>query len=256
MIFIELGTSEDRIGSLGDNIVTTLQTQNSILESLTSGIGQSIMGVENWMSDSIVYEHLFKGMKEVESNLKEKWDLAENFIAISEDGEVGDDVFFIVREKCRKIANIEGLNESTFLEQIEKRFVKDFDMEIEKYQKIENLKEEQVETIKSDIEIMVKEKINEIATNIFNNNKRDEMLGLCDEWDKEYRQLNYDKLNNISKKLENYFESNVIYKDSELTKRVKKNLYMNDFLQKKLENNSKPTINKFELDLIEKFSNI
>ena len=212
-----------------------------------------------YKQDMYILERLEKGMVNAENELCQKWGLKDRlYIDVATEGKC---ISYIIMEnltdKYMEAEDMSEINNISVLEKCKNQIINYFKEELDNYAINYNLNMDTLYNIKSDVPEVVSKHFDKITDELLNDRVRDNLKSLCNKLENAYKDENYDKMNEISEKIENYFSNKkTIYRDYELLYRIKIDLVKNQMVQNKLKNNMSGKLSSLEEELIEKFETI
>lgn len=195
---------------------------------------EGIKQVQGRYFDKSVYiiDEIEKEIDKVENEIVKKWNLEKNLYVTDTDNEISAFLYNKISDKLFYAVDIIELAEEKFSDELKSGIVKYFNKELDTYNKeydLDNIKE-----IKEYAEKLLTEGYDKISQKLFNNNVRDNLEKLCNQWDKAYDKQDYDKANEISKKIVKFCNRPIIYKDDILEVRIERILAKNELAQNKI----------------------
>ena len=195
---------------------------------------EGIKQVQGRYFDKSVYiiDEIEKEIDKVENEIVKKWNLEKNLYVTDTDNEISAFLYNKISDKLFYAVDIIELAEEKFSDELKSGIVKYFNKELDTYNKeydLDNIKE-----IKEYAEKLLTEGYDKISQKLFNNNVRDNLEKLCNQWDKAYDKQDYDKANEISKKIVKFCNRPIIYKDDILEVRIERILAKNELVQNKI----------------------
>ena len=195
---------------------------------------EGIKQVQGRYFDKSVYiiDEIEKEIDKVENEIVKKWNLEKNLYVTDTDNEISAFLYNKISDKLFYAVDIIELAEGKFSDELKSGIVKYFNKELDTYNKeydLDNIKE-----IKEYAEKLLTEGYDKISQKLFNNNVRDNLEKLCNQWDKAYDKQDYDKANEISKKIVKFCNRPIIYKDDILEVRIERILAKNELAQNKI----------------------
>lgn len=156
----------------------------------------------------------------------------------------------MLNNKLYDVEYLSELNDKKFINDIKYRIEEEFKVALNEYKNNNVITEKEQSEIETYITSIIDKNIDDVANEIFNDNTRDNLLELCNEFEQAYLKNNYNKMNTISKQIEKVFDGLNLYKDTELTKRAEKNVTINNLLQNKIKNMEQASISEIEMQLV------
>ena len=195
---------------------------------------EGIKQVQGRYFDKSVYiiDEIEKEIDKVENEIVKKWNLEKNLYVTDTDNDISAFLYNKISDKLFYAVDIIELAEGKFSDELKSGIVKYFNKELDTYNKeydLDNIKE-----IKEYAEKLLTEGYDKISQKLFNNNVRDNLEKLCNQWDKAYDKQDYDKANEISKKIVKFCNRPIIYKDDILEVRIERILAKNELAQNKI----------------------
>lgn len=191
-----------------------------------------------------IFDKIKKGIDKVENEIVKKWNLEGNLYVTDTNNYIDAFIYNKVSDKLFYAMDINELKEEQFSDEIKNGIVKYFNKELDRYNKKYNL--DNIEEIKENAEKLLTESYDKISQKLFNNNVRDNLEKLCNQWDKAYDKQDYDKANEISEKIVKFCNRPIIYKDDILETRVERILAKNELVQNKIKSGQDGKLSELE----------
>lgn len=179
-----------------------------------------------------IFDKIKKEIDNVENEIVRKWNLEKNLYVTDTDNHIGAFIYNKISDKLFYAVDIIELTEEKFSDELKSGIVKYFAIGLDIYNKKYNL--DNIEEIKEDAEKLLTESYDKISQKLFNNNVRDNLEKLCNQWDKAYDKQDYDRANEVSEKIVKFCDRPIIYKDDILENRAERILAKNELVQNKI----------------------
>lgn len=221
----------------------------SILFNTTKYISNNYFG-----QDQYVCQILEKELGKAEDELFKKWNLDGGIYVNDEDSALAADVIYpTLTDKFYYAKNMSEINNEEILSHCKNEIIKYFNNELDKYAENYNIEKDLIENVKKDVPDIVEKHVDKVVDELFNDKTRDKLANLCNNWEKTYKDLNYEKMNEIAEKILSYFKKpGTVYRDNELEKKLEEVVTKNKFIQNKLTRGEEGKLNDIEEKVIMK----
>ena len=258
MIFIELSML-DKI-----NQIENLDERNEWLEMKADtecfGILNETKGkISNnyFWQDSYVFQVMKKELGKAEEKLLKKWDLENGIYVDDEDSGIASVLDDTLTDKFSVAKSMAEINNEVVLSNSKSKIVNYFNQQLEKSAENYGIEKYLIENVKKDVPTIVGEHFDKIAENLFNDKTRDKLASLCNDWEKSYEKLDYEKMNEIAQKiLSNFQKPGTVYRDENLKTKLEEVITKNQFIQNKLTRGEDGKLTKIEDRVIMRYLNI
>lgn len=243
------------------NQVEDLGTSDLLMELKASVENLSVLNkttkyvVNNYFGqDQYVCQILEKELGKAEDELFKKWNLDDGIYVDDEDSALAADVIYpTLTDKFYYAKSMSEINNEETLGHCKNEIINYFNKELDKYAKNYNIEKDLIENVKKDVPDIVEKHVDKVVDKLFNDKTRDRLAKLCDNWEKAYKDLNYEKMDEISEKILSHFKKpGTVYRDNELEKKLEEVVTKNKFIQNKLARGEEGKLSEIEEKVIMK----
>lgn len=148
------------------------------------------------------------------------------------------------------------VNNDEVLDNSKSEIVNYFYEKLDEYAKEYEIEDGLIGSVKKDVADMVSKYFDSAIDLVLNDNVKNKLLNLSNSWEKAYEKLDYEKMNNISKKIMNLLQkNNCLYRDEDLEKSLEEIITKNQFIQNKLSKGEEGKLNDIEEMVILRYLN-
>ena len=221
----------------------------SVLNNTTKYISNNYYG-----QDQYVCQILEKELGKAEDELFEKWNLDGGIYVDDEDSALAADVIYpTLTDKFYYAKSMSEINNEEILDHCKNEIIKYFNKELEKYAENYNIEKDLIENVKKDVPDIVEKHVDTVVKKLFNDKTRDKLANLCNNWENAYKDLNYEKMDEMAEKILSHFKKpGTVYRDNELEKKLEEVVTKNKFIQNKLARGENGKLNEIEEKVIMK----
>lgn len=200
-----------------------------------------------------IYQKAQEQIKKIENEIEEKWNLKKGLYLSDDNVEVSKVLLDTLGKKVFNATDITELKEEKFWNNTKEAIEAKFNEALDKSKEENELSNKTMKLIKADVQKLVNKCFDEMADKLFNNKSRDKLEKMCDNWEKEYKKLNHEKMNSLADNLLKMCNKGSLYKDNELEKRIQLIVAKNQFIQNELKNGGDGKISDIEESVIKCF---
>lgn len=255
MVFIELDIENSVEQS--DNLIAEMIADTECFKILwDTGLKVS----NNYYDQSEKLATIMKNqMIKVEKELFKKWNLDGGIYINDADfgsGFVTSILYPTLIKNYTEAKDMLEVNNDEVLDNSKSEIVNYFYEKLDEYAKEYEIEDGLIGSVKKDVADMVSKYFDSAIDLVLNDNVKNKLLNLSNSWEKAYEKLDYEKMNNISKKIMNLLQkNNCLYRDEDLEKSLEEIITKNQFIQNKLSKGEEGKLNDIEEIVILRYLN-